>query len=85
MNTIGSRRDAGEVHRLVRVAARGGALAEPADRDARLLADPERERAADGDGQHRRQVADHRDRAEAGIAHVDVTVLAPSSARRRGP
>ena len=45
---------AGEVHRLVRVAARRGALAEPADRDAALLADPEGERAADRDRQHRR-------------------------------
>ena len=67
---------AGERHRLVRVAARGGALAEPADRDALLLADPERERAADRDRQHRRQVADHRDQAEVRVGHVDVAVPA---------
>ena len=40
------------------------AFAEPGDRDALLLADAERERAADGDGKHRRQVADHRDQPE---------------------
>ena len=67
---------AGERHRLVRVAARRGALAEPADRDARLLADPEGERAADGDGEHRRQVADHRDQPELRVGHVDVAVAA---------
>ena len=72
--------DAGEVHRLVRVAACGGALAEPADRDAPLLADPEGERRADGHRQHRRQVADHRDHAEPRVRHVDVAV--PAS---RGP
>ena len=76
---------AGEVHRLVRVAARGGALAEPADRDALLLADPEGERAADGDRQHRRQVADHREQAEVRVGHVDVAVPALASGRRRGP
>ena len=68
--------DAGEVHGLVRVAAGGGALAEPAERDALLLPDPEGERAADRDRQHRRQVADHRDQTEAVVGHVDVAVLA---------
>jgi hypothetical protein len=60
----------------VRVAARRGALAEPADRDPVLLADPERERAAHRDRQHRRQVADHRQQAEVRIGHVHVSVLA---------
>ena len=60
----------------MRVAARGRALAEPAERDALLLADAEGERAADRDRQHRRQVADHRDQAEAVVGHVDVAVLA---------
>jgi hypothetical protein len=67
---------AGEDHRLVRIAARGGALAEPADRDAPFLANPERERAARGDGQHRGQVADHRDQPQARVGHVHVAVLA---------
>ena len=40
---------------------------------------------ADRDREHRRQVADHRDRPEAQVAQVDVAVLAPASARRRGP
>ena len=66
--------DAGHVHRLVRVAARGRPLAEPADRDALLLADPEGERAADRDREHRREVADHRDRPEPQVGHVDVAV-----------
>ena len=68
--------DAGEVHRLVRVAAGRGAFAEPADRDAVLLADPEGERAADRDRQHRRQVADHRQQAEVRVGHVHVAVPA---------
>ena len=76
---------AGEVHPLVRVAARGRALAEPADRDALLLADPERERAADGDREHRRQVADHRDQAEPRVGHVHVAVPALRRPVRRGP
>ena len=67
---------AGEVHPLVRVAARGRALAEPRERDALLLADAERERAADGDRQHRGQVADHRDQPEVRVGHVDVAVPA---------
>ena len=41
-----------------------------------LLADAEGERATDRDGQHRRQVADHRDQAEVRVGHVDVAVLA---------
>ena len=72
--------DAGEVHGLVRVAARGGALAEPADRDALLVPDPESECAADGDGKHRRQVADHRDQPELRVGHVHVAVTAAGRA-----
>ena len=67
---------AGEVHALVRVAAGGGALAAPGDRDAALLADPEREPHADRDGEHRRQVAHHRVQPEPGVADVDVPVAA---------
>ena len=67
--------DAGQVHRLVRIAAGHRAVAAPADRDARLAADLERERAADGDGHERRQVAHHRDQAEPDVGHVDVAVL----------
>ena len=59
----------------MRVAARRRALAEPADGDARLLADAEGERDPDRDREHRGQVADHRDRAEAHVAEVDVPVL----------
>src|SRR5215208_3783968 len=65
-----------EGHRLVGVAARGGAFAEPADRHALFLADPEGERAARGDGEHRGQVADHCDQPEAGVGHVHVPVPA---------
>ena len=72
--------DAGEVHRLVAVAARRGPFSEPADGDTVLLTDAERERAADRDREHRRQVADHRDQAEVRVRHVDVAVLAA-----RGP
>ena len=74
---------AGEVHRLVGVAAGSGSLAEPADRHAPLLADAERERATDRDRQHRGQVRDHRDEAEVMVGHVDVAVapLAGPSAR----
>ena len=65
---------AGEGHRLVGVAARRGSLAEPADGDARLVADPKGERAAGGDREHRGQVADHRDHPELRVGHVDVAV-----------
>ena len=78
MKTIGSLRDAGEVHRLVGVAARGRAFAEPADarraprsriRNASAHADRHRE--------HRRQMADHRDQTQAWqVRHVDVAVPA---------
>ena len=74
--------DAGEVHRLVAVAARGGALAEPADGDAPLFADAEGERTADRHRQHRGQVADHRDHPEVHVGHVDVPVLARGRAAR---
>jgi hypothetical protein len=60
----------------VRVAPRGGALAEPADRDALLVPDPESEGAADRDREHRRQVADHGDQPQARVGHVHVAVLA---------
>jgi hypothetical protein len=56
--------------------ARGRTLAEPGERDALLLADAERERAADGDRKHRREVAHHRDEPELRVGHVDVPVLA---------
>src|SRR6184192_3119692 len=39
-------------------------------------ADPEGERAAGGDREHRRQVAHHRDQPELRVGHVDVAVLA---------
>ena len=56
------------------VAAGRAAVAEPAERHARLVAHAEGERAADGDGQHRGEVRDHRDRAEPDVAEVDVAV-----------
>ena len=65
---------AGEVHALVRVAARGSALAAPGDRHAALLPDPERESHPDRDREHGGQVADHRMEPEPGIADVDVAV-----------
>ena len=68
--------DAREVHPFVGVAARHGAFAGPRDRDAPLLADAERERAADSHRQHRGQVADHRDQPEVHVGHVHVAVLA---------
>ena len=49
-------------------------FAEPGDRDARLVADAESERAADCDRQHRRQVADHGDQPEVLVGHVHVAV-----------
>ena len=67
---------AGERHRLVHVAARRCAFAEPADGDARLVADAERERAAGRDREHRGQVADHRDQPEVRVGQVDVAVAA---------
>ena len=67
---------AGEVHGLVAVAARGRALAEPADRDPALVADPERQSGAGRDRQHRREVADHRDQPQARVGQVDVPVPA---------
>ena len=60
----------------MRVTARGGALAVPADRDPFLLADAKGERGADGDREHRRKVADHRDQPEVGVGHVHVAVAA---------
>ena len=42
----------------------------------RLLADAERECATDGDGEHRGQVADHRDHPELRVGHVHVAVAA---------
>ena len=73
---------AGEVHPLVGVAAGGGALAAPGDRDTPLLADAEGERHADSHGQHRRQVADHGVQPQAGVAEVDVAVAAARRAVR---
>ena len=49
---------AGQVHRLVHVAARGRAVAAPADRDPRLAAQLEGQRDAGDDRDHGRQVAD---------------------------
>ena len=72
--------DSGHVHALVRVAARGGALSEPADRDPLLFADPEGERRSHRDREHRRQVAHHRDQAEPVVGHVDVSVPAARGA-----
>ena len=57
---------AGEVHRLVRRAVGRRAVAEPAERDARLTAHAERERGADGDRQDRGQVGRPREDADAG-------------------
>ena len=68
--------DAGHVHRLVRVAARGGALAEPADRDTPVAPDLEREGHAGRHGEHRRKVAHHRVQAQLGHGHVHVSVAA---------
>ena len=56
------------------IAAGSRALAAPGDGDALLLANPECERHSHGDGQHRRQVADHRVQAEVCIPDVDVAV-----------
>ena len=70
---------AGEVHALVRVAARRCAFAAPGDRDPLLLADPEGEPHADGDREHRRQVADHRVQPEIDVAEVHVAVAAVRS------
>ena len=67
---------AGQVHRLVGVAAGHRAVARPADRHPRLAADLEGQRAADGDRHQRRQVADHRDQAQPDVGHVHVAVLA---------
>jgi hypothetical protein len=72
--------DPGEVHALVRVAPRGRPFAAPRDGDTPLVADLERERHADRDRQHRREVAHHRVEPEPGVAHVDVAVAAA-----RGP
>jgi hypothetical protein len=66
--------DRSERHRLVDVAARRGAVAEPCDGDARLAADPKRERAADRDRRHRGEVADDRDLPAVEVAEVDVAV-----------
>ena len=56
------------------VAARRGALTEPADRDTLFFADAEGERRAHGDRKHRRQVRDHRNQAELRVGHVHVAV-----------
>src|SRR5439155_3785507 len=58
--------DTGQVHRLVHVAASGGAVATPADRDSLLLAKLKRERDAGDDRDHRGQVADASQQAAAG-------------------
>jgi hypothetical protein len=68
--------NAGERHPFVTVASGGGALAEPGDRDALLLANPEGQRATDRHRKHRREVAHHRDQAEVRVSHVHVPVLA---------
>jgi hypothetical protein len=73
MNTTGRRRTPAKLA----VAARRGALTEPRDGDAPLLADPESEGCADGDRKHRRKMADHRDQAQLGVGHVNVSVAAP--------
>ena len=68
--------DAGHVHALVRVSARGRAFAEPPERDAAIAADLECQRHSDGDRQHRREMADHRVESELGHRHVHVPVAA---------
>src|SRR5207245_8912302 len=62
----GKATDAGQVHGLVHVAASGGAVSTPADRNPRLLAKLERERDAGDDRDHRRQVADAGQQAATG-------------------
>ncbi len=65
---------AGPVHRLVEVAARGRAVAEPGHRAAALAAQLERHRHAGGDQHHVGQHRDHPDAAELAVAEVDVAV-----------
>src|SRR3954452_86632 len=65
---------AGPVHRLVEVAARGRAVAEPRDRAAALVAQLERHRHPGRDEHHVRQHRDHPDAAEPEVAEVDVAV-----------
>ena len=65
---------AGPVHRLVEVAARGRAVAEPGDRAALLAAQLERHRQAGGDEHHVGQHRDHPDAAERAVAEVHVAV-----------
>ena len=67
----------GEVHRLVAVAPRRRSFAEPAERHALLSANPECERAADDDGEHRREMADDRHLAEIEVGEVDIPIASP--------
>ena len=72
--------DAGPVHRLVEVAARGRAVAEPRDRDALLAAQLEGHRQAGRDQHHVGQHRDHADAALRAVAEVDVAVAAAGDA-----
>ena len=72
------------VHRLVPVAARGGAVAEEAQRAACFAAQAKAERASAGDHHHVGQHRDHPDDPEAAIAEVDVA-LAPMAERVFAP
>ena len=72
---------AGEVHGLVRRAVGRRAVAEPAERNARLAADAERERGADGDRQDRGQVRRPREDADPG-RHVLRAQVGVAAVRR---
>ena len=72
--------DAGPVHRLVEVAARCGAVAEPGDGAARLAAELEGHRHPRGHEHHVGEHRDHPDAAQAGVAEVDVAVAAAGDA-----
>ena len=71
---------AGPVHRLVEVPARGGAVAEPGQRAARLAAQLERHRHPRRDQHHVGQHRDHPDAAELSVTEVDVAVAAGGDA-----
>ena len=73
------------VHRLVEVAARGRAVADPGERAARFAAQLEGHRHARRDEHHVGQHRDHPHAAQLAVAEVHVALAPLASRRRRAP
>ena len=75
--------DGRPVQSLVKVAAGGGAVAQPRERAARLAAQLEGHRHSGGHEHHVGQHRDHADASEAAITEVDISVTPARDAARQ--